>query len=270
MTKKQAPKWTEADIASIRADMAAGKRDSDIARRLGMLQCTFHARLRVAGIVRDTITMPESMRRGAAVLVAHYETTMDTAEVFARYAEARGMPVTLKIMRSQAHKLRLNRPLSLKTMPVIAQAALAVKRKQSRNAIAEKVRARLAAGETLPTIRASMGFGRGMIATMKRDGLLENRIYRARTAKPKVKPAPAPKPVTARVYTMPVQRPAPPPAMPLPSPASDGKVYATFWAIRAWAEARGFAYDGSNMDQLNKRRAAAGLPLLVQDEAAAA
>lgn len=55
-------------------------------------------------------------------------------------------------------------------------------------------------------------------------------------------------------------------AIPLPKPHDDGKVYTSFHNIRAWAGIYGIAYDGSNMDRVNKLRAAKSLPLLLQDE----
>lgn len=54
--------------------------------------------------------------------------------------------------------------------------------------------------------------------------------------------------------------------IPLPEPREDGKVYTSFYNIRAWAGVYGIAYDGTNMDRVNKLRIAKSLPLLVQDE----
>jgi hypothetical protein len=76
--------------------------------------------------------------------------------------------------------------------------------------------------------------------------------------------APPPPPVAVAPAVPQTERPKPPP---LPAfSLEDGKVYATFAEIRAWAGFYGFAYDGSNMDRLNKLRAAKGLPPLVQDD----
>ncbi len=52
----------------------------------------------------------------------------------------------------------------------------------------------------------------------------------------------------------------------LPPPSEDGKIYASFAEIRAWAGAYGIAYDGTQMDRVNKLRAAKSLPPLVQRE----
>lgn len=68
---------------------------------------------------------------------------------------------------------------------------------------------------------------------------------------------------------VPVASAAPKPP-PLPAPAEDGTVYASFAQLRAWAGFYAIAYDGSNVDRLNKFRAAKGLPPVVQDEAVAA
>lgn len=66
----------------------------------------------------------------------------------------------------------------------------------------------------------------------------------------------------------PARPPAPPP---LPEPDADtGKIYAAFGEVRAWAGFFGIRYDGGNMDQVNKLRAARGLPPLVQVEDRAA
>ncbi len=51
----------------------------------------------------------------------------------------------------------------------------------------------------------------------------------------------------------------------LPEPAENGRVYASFSEIREWAAFMGIAYDGSNMDMVNRRRAAMGAPPVVQD-----
>lgn len=51
----------------------------------------------------------------------------------------------------------------------------------------------------------------------------------------------------------------------LPPPAANGKVYTTFYNIRAWAGVYGIAYDGSNLERVNKLRVAKSLPLLVQE-----
>jgi len=81
---------------------------------------------------------------------------------------------------------------------------------------------------------------------------------------PPVGAAAPPPPVAVAPAVPQTERPTPPP---LPAHSlEDGKVYATFAEIRAWAGFYGFAYDGSNMDRLNKLRAAKGLPPLVQDD----
>lgn len=64
---------------------------------------------------------------------------------------------------------------------------------------------------------------------------------------------------------------APRPVAPaLPPVAETGRVYASFQELRAWAGFYGLAYDGSDVERLNKFRAAKGLPPVVQDEARAA
>lgn len=80
-------------------------------------------------------------------------------------------------------------------------------------------------------------------------------------------PAPPESPAVAPVR--PVAAAAPPRPPPLPAPAENGKVYATYRELRAWAGFYGIAYDGSNMDRLNRVREAKGLPPMVQVEAAA-
>ncbi len=54
-------------------------------------------------------------------------------------------------------------------------------------------------------------------------------------------------------------------AVQLPPPRENGKVYTSFPNIRAWAGIYNIAYDGSNIDKVNKLRAAKGLPPLVQE-----
>lgn len=59
--------------------------------------------------------------------------------------------------------------------------------------------------------------------------------------------------------------PAPKPP-PLPAPAENGRVYACFRDLAAWAGFYGLAYDGTNIDRLNRLREARGLPAVVQDD----
>jgi hypothetical protein len=80
-------------------------------------------------------------------------------------------------------------------------------------------------------------------------------------------------PEAAPVVPAPVVQEAPPPAPApkppaLPAPAENGKVYAGFRQIRAWAGFYGQPYDGGNIDRLNKFRMAKGLPPVVQDDTA--
>jgi len=54
-------------------------------------------------------------------------------------------------------------------------------------------------------------------------------------------------------------------AVQLPPPRENGKVYTSFENIREWAGIYSIAYDGSNIDKVNKFRAAKGMPPLVQE-----
>ena len=211
-------------------------------------------------------------KAGAEVLTRIYHLPISQNEKLAAYVAARG-PATVDAMTQHARRLKLKGSTirdRASTIPAMRK-LLYAKLDAERAALAPSVQAVLDTGVSWVQVMAQTGISWKRLRNMVRDGLITKpqrvRVKRVRAPKPKRPAAPQ-----ARVYAIPapVQRPAPPPAMPLPSPSSDGKVYATFWAIRAWAEARGFAYDGSNMEQLNKRRAAAGLPPLVQDEAAAA
>lgn len=211
-------------------------------------------------------------KAGAEVLRRIYHLPISQNEKLAAYVAARG-PATIDAMTQHARRLKLRGSTirdRASTIPAMRK-LLYAKLDAERAALAPSVQAVLDTGVSWVQVMAQTGISWKRLRNMVRDGLITKpaRVRVKRVRKPK--PAPASKPQTARVYAMPapVERPAPP-VVSLPSPSSDGKVYASFWAIRAWAEARGFAYDGSNMDQLNKRRAAAGLPLLVQDEAAAA
>ena len=78
----------------------------------------------------------------------------------------------------------------------------------------------------------------------------------------------APRPTPALAASAPPDPPRSPPTLPDPDPAT-GRIYAPFAAIRAWAGFYGLPYDGSNMDQVNKLRAAKGLRPLVQDDSRA-
>ena len=63
-----------------------------------------------------------------------------------------------------------------------------------------------------------------------------------------------------------IDAPAAPPALPPPDPRT-GRIYVPFATIRALAAYHGFIYDGSNMDRVNRVRAAMNQPPLVQDDA---
>lgn len=51
----------------------------------------------------------------------------------------------------------------------------------------------------------------------------------------------------------------------LPPPAPNGKIYTSFYNIRAWAGVYGITYDGTNIDKVNKLRTAKSMPPLVQE-----
>lgn len=51
----------------------------------------------------------------------------------------------------------------------------------------------------------------------------------------------------------------------LPPPAPNGKIYTSFYNIRAWAGVYGITYDGTNIDKVNKLRTAKSMPSLVQE-----
>jgi hypothetical protein len=77
-------------------------------------------------------------------------------------------------------------------------------------------------------------------------------------------PAPVARPVVASVVPPVAPAPAPPG---LPAPSEDGVIRASFREIQAWGGHYGIRYDGANVDQVNRRRAALNLPPVAQCEA---
>ena len=91
---------------------------------------------------------------------------------------------------------------------------------------------------------------------------------------PAVAAPPAPELLNSRATAAPLPPLPSAPTLPvpprLPDPASNGRVYATFAQIRAWSAHWHLAYDGGNMDAVNRLRAQFRLPEVVQVEENAA
>lgn len=198
----RATPWTAEDVAHVGAMLEQGKKHKDIAPLYKINVHTFRKWLRKNDIKTRNQTVPESVRRGAAVLRQHYHTMMPTAQVLALYIAARAMPVTIKNMHAHAAGLKIARPTGLQVgIPLAAKVALDASRRARRERIAAAVKQRLAEGAYMSSIMTEMGFAQGLLQTMKREGLLENRVYRSFppaqpvARKPRaVKPPPAPKP----------------------------------------------------------------------------
>jgi hypothetical protein len=72
--------------------------------------------------------------------------------------------------------------------------------------------------------------------------------------------APAPEPVAASSSPLPAQPPAsnPAPAPDFPADEASGKCRVTYAQLLAWCQSRGIAFDGTQVDAINVRRAKAG------------
>ncbi len=127
--------------------------------------------------------------------------------------------------------------------------------------------ASMIASEEMGRMNALVAAGRA--ASMEQDGQQEGNLLSPRAPElPGASPAAAAGAPEAGPRAVPpaqVATPAPKPP-PLPAPAANGKVYATFRQLRAWWGFYGQAYDGANIDRLNRFRAAKGLPEVVQDD----
>lgn len=209
----------------------------------------------------------ERTARGLAVLRQHYATHPDIHELRRMYSEAVGRHVTLKRLGDIAswHKLKRDKRFSV-TRAAAAHAAMIAKSADHRVKMAKTLQAIMNDGVSAAEAGRQLGVGKAMRNRMRRDKMIVDVPY-ARPfvpCKPRViniQPPPAPKPVPVLYIA-----PPPPPPPPLPPPAENGKIYAGFRAICGWAEARGIYYDGRQIEKLNAIRAAAKLPLLVQDD----
>ena len=106
----------------------------------------------------------------------------------------------------------------------------------------------------------------GTVKSSKWRKLRVAKVARVRDARPvKIVQPPAPKQLPVSYIR--ADPPAPVAPVQLPEPIN-GKVYAGFAVIRAWGEARGMNYDGTNIAELNRRRVAMNAPPLVQDDGA--
>lgn len=270
--KRRASPWTEADIARVRAYLAEGLPVYRIAPLVGLTRSGLKQRLYRVGVEFRLNVRVAAFGRGAEVLRQHYTNPeMPTKEIHRLYEEAIGQPARLKMMREHANRIGLLRPFTKAQYIATAEAARVALATRKRAEVAREIQALHDGGLTLTAARKQFRVSEKRLALMRAEGLITHHkrkpAFAHRVRKPK--PTPEPKPVRV-VKAAPVIIPEPPrPPAPLPAPVN-GKIYANFRQIRAWAEDRGFCYDGSNMDQVNRRRAAMGLPVLVQDEGVAA
>jgi hypothetical protein len=228
-----------------------------------------------------------------AQLRADWGTPMPPGERVARLAALPGPPIPVRPnnIRFWAEQLGLG-PIAALTGAALMAGAIAARqgrtwRTPAREAImremwptwatAEAIRARLDAVDVdrvipaaadISTWAAALGIKRPAGFRWSRHAVAEvNRARGVAAARERVAEA-------APAEVLPVEAPAVSSVSPigrgaipaLPAAGDDGVVRASFGEVRAWALFFGIRYDGTNMDQVNRRRLGMRLPPITQCE----
>jgi len=270
-----------ARLDELRQLVASGASLSAIARRFGCNRKTLKFRCEQYGIDAKSVRNFQ-MAAGEEVLrEIYYRADLGSADLIAQYRVARPK-ATLDALHQHARRLGLRRPDDRQQVGAMAGCnGRVVAMALQRTAMAAQVQGWLDDGLLCQHIVNTRGVSHERLRRMQREGLI--------TIPPRPKAAPYVRPSRAKavVAVAPLHSPAPPRFVPIPvptpvvhtplpepvevisfpAPSLNGKIYAGFNAIRQWAQRAGFDYDGSNMERVNRVRAAANLPLLVQDEA---
>jgi len=303
--RKHIKPWTEAQIAQVRAWVEVGTTNAAMAQRMGLKIHTFSRAAYRHGIQLAAIQKAKRDAGAAVLRQYYEtETPREELLKLYSDARGRQMTMDAMFQHSFMLDLKrdknfVSRMASLKAKASSVRKAFLVlreKMQQERRDLAPALQAAYNAGASVITVTRDLGISKSRQELMRAEGLVTKppRIRVKSPPKPrpprirpkkerKPKPQPAPKMARPKAPRLPVEKPRPSywyapepkpvvkhslttePPPPLPEPAENGKIYACFRAIRGWAEQRGFEYDGTNMHRLNMIRAAANMPLLVQE-----